>query len=190
MGITEADRRDYVENITKLSLWLTKRYYREGMSFGAFITRKNPLYRLTSFWDGENYPSAEKTGWQDEGWNSLLTGLHSIFQQSSDDNPEEFERAGLEFFRPVIEPGIERDTQAWPWIPSCYGNDCNKSNLFGFFFYDISDDESGGRLINLHMANIYAPESPFTNLRDRANELSQLLEDALSKEPQLRYMTS
>ena len=98
MGITAADRRDYVENVTKLSLWLTKRYYRENESFTAFITRKTPLYRLTSFWDGENFPSAEKTGWQDEEWNALLTEFHAIYQQGNDDNSDEFERAGLEFF--------------------------------------------------------------------------------------------
>ena len=130
-------------------------------------------------------------GWQDKQWNSLLNSLQSIFLRSDKNKSDNtFEHDGLKLLWPVLEPCIEKDVNSWPWIPSCYGNYPFETGSFGFFLYEISSTESNERQINLHMGNILAPKSPFMNLKDRKGELAQLLEDAFTREPQIKYIIS
>ncbi len=114
-----------------------------------------------------------------------------IFRRySSNEDTGILEKEGLELLWPVLEPRIEQDVKAWPWIPSCLGDSPFETGMFGFFLYEFFYTETGEQRIFLHMGNSFAPDSPFDDLNARVCELKRLLEDASTREPEVQYVTT
>lgn len=179
MPITIETRKDYVENVTMLSLWLAQHKNKGPGSFNKTLTAQSPLYRLTCFWDGVNHPANPPVGWVDKKWEFVLRELKEILK--STDNADEFEQQGLKKLWPFLEPRIKKDAKAWPWIPSGYTSEKLPDKLFGFFAFELLKAQGGNFDITLHMGNIFAPQSPFKDMAARKNELLQLLDYARDK---------
>ena len=188
MAITYQNRKDYVENVTRLSLWLIDKYCSDTFTFEFLITSKTPIYRLTTLWDGVNNPAVPVDGWKDEKWNNIVAILKDIYKKKADFRS--FEDESLKLLWPILEQRIEVDVKAWPALPSVYGFNYPKENAFGFFQYDISYDDWFGLetpLLYIHLGNICSPESPFIDIKSRINELNKLLDSACLKHPNLKY---
>ena len=178
MPITLEARRDYVEGVVPLSFWLARKLSREGLPLHEALSAKTPLYRLTSLYDGHHHPANPDAGWRDERWEELLTEWDTLYARHRDDpGSEAIERAGLERLRPLLEARLEQDVREWPKP---------EDRPFGFFSYNASPKEVTERQISLHLANVFAPESPFAALQVRASELARLLDDAEAKYPGLQ----
>jgi len=176
MPITIEARRDFVENVVKLSLWLARRRMREGEPLEKAITLRTNIYRLSSLWDGNNHPAH---GWHDERWDELLKKLAEIFaRHDSDPESDALEEEGLNFLRPLLEARLATDVAAWP---------APKAGDYGFFNFDLQPKEKPER-INLHLVNRFAPRPPFQDPAARAEELSRLTHDVVAKEPQIAWV--
>ena len=188
MSFTIDSRKNFVENITKLSLWLTRKYCSEGMQLEEAFSDGTPVYRLTTLWDGINHPAHPSPGWYDKRWESLLEQLKFIFTHHQQvEKTDTLEDEGLELLWPFLAPRIKQDSKLWPWIPSVYGTTVCEDCVFGFFLYGISESQPRKhKQLDLHMGNCFAPNSPFKDMQARANELEQLLENARTREPNLR----
>ena len=75
MPVTIEHRKDFVENVTKLSLWLSEKYCDKGIAFEDALTKATPLYRFTTFWDDTNH---QANGYNDKQWNVILTELKKL----------------------------------------------------------------------------------------------------------------
>ena len=191
MGITIEHRTDYVRNITKLSLWYGFKNCRDSTSFIDFVTCKTPVFRLTGLWDGKNFPLSVAAADRIEYWYALLGRIYTVFTQEKNlADSTGSERQGLDILWPVMEPGIKRDVEKWPWIPSCYGVSEFETGSFGFFLYEFADSFADEKRIELHMGNIFAPDAPMIHLDDRANELADLIRDARERAPDVKYIFS
>ncbi len=171
MAITLEYRKDFVENITKLALWLANSYYSEGILFEEALTKATPVYRFTTLWDGINHPAS---GYNNDEWNLLVAQLKKELTKNS---VEQFEEIGLELLRPFLEPRYKKDVEAWPWIPSALGATNLETRLHGMFLYEITEQNE----LSLHMGNIYAPKSPFKNMEKLANDLSSLVKTVVAE---------
>jgi hypothetical protein len=165
-------RRDFVEGVVPLSLWLARRLWHKGMALPEAITARTNIYRLTCLWDGTHHPAHPRDGRRDRRWEELLAQLELLFTRHADaEEPEALERQGLELLWPVLEPRLAVDVQSWPSL---------QNRPFGFFIYN---DSPADRSIALHLANPFAPRSPFADPQARAAELSRLLDEATALSP-------
>lgn len=172
MAITLEHRKDFVENTTKLSLWLASKYFSEGMQFEEALTKATPVFRFTTLWDGVNHPASE---YSNDEWNILLAQLIKELKKSS---IEQFEESGMELLKPFLEPRYKKDVEAWPWIPSALGSTNFELRLHGMFLYEITEQNE----LDLHMGNIYAPKSPFKNVKLLSKTFLLLLKSVLESE--------
>lgn len=191
MGILVEDRRNLVENLTRLSLWFAGQRALAGDPLRDVMGSKTPLYRLTVLWDGTTNRTSPEGGWQDPGWDTLVGRLERIrLRHGGRGNAEQWEQEGLDVLWPYLEPRIERDVRAWPWIPSCLGATRPEAGVFGFFLYEWQEvDEDGGPLL-LHMGNSLAPRSPFDDMAERARDLLLLLGSARKARPNVGRLVS
>jgi len=189
MPIEPEARRDFVENVTRLSLWLALRRAAAAHDFERFLTDCTPVYRLTTLWDGERHPAKPPPGWRDNAWHQVLRRL-SALECTRRGDPAGLEEAGLDLLRPLLEPRIARDVQAWPWIPDGLGAKPFPDTVFGFFLYEPPQALADGRCIELHMGNSMAPASPFHDLHARAADLVRLIADASARNPALDMIRS
>ena len=179
MPITIENRRDFVFNVTKLSLWLADKYCNNGLSFDKALTQATPVYRFTTLWDGTNHPA---NGYADKKWNNILNKLNNLRLQNKD--IENFETEGLKLLLPYLEPRCSIDVKAWPWIPSAFGTTVIEQRVYGMFLYELTEDNK----LNLHMGNIFAPKSPFENPKLLKEDFRKLLEDVLRKEKNVKQI--
>lgn len=178
MSITLEARKDFVENICRLSLRLAARERTEGADFAVTLTGRTPLYRLTTLWDGRRHPARPPGGWRDEQWDAIAAGL------ASTPGHEELVTTGLDFLWPLLEPRLARDVAEWPYLPSGVG--CDRDiRIHGFFLFERAQVESDTTEMELHMGNTFAPKSPFDEPEARLRDLHSLLEDARERNPRL-----
>ena len=191
MGIALEDRRDLVENLARLSLWFAGQRALAGDSLRDVIGRKTPLYRLTVFWDGATALISPEDGWRDHRWDTLLGKMERIHERyGGQERAEQWEQAGLDVLWPLIEPRIEKDVRAWPWIPSCLGATRPETGAFGFFLYEWQGVGEDSESLLLHMGNSLAPQSPFEDLEARARELLLVLASARKVKPHVDRIVS
>lgn len=177
MGLSRSARSEFVYAVTKLSLWYAHLRGAAGERFADALTRRTPVYRLTVFWDGTHHPAK---GHRDAEWERILGAL-----EEATDHPARLEAEGVRRLQPVLEPRIDADVRAWPWLPNTYGAAPTGNGEFGFFLYDIRRPASGPPELILHMGNVFAPTSPFAHQPARKRELTALIEDALRREPRI-----
>ncbi len=177
MPITIEHRKDFILNVTKLSLWLSEKYCGEGIAFDEAITKATPIYRFTTLWDGSNHPA---NGFNDKQWNLILSELEKLLLNKG--SIENFETEGLKLLIPHFEPRYELDVKAWPWIPSALGVTNLEERRSGMFLYELTRDNK----LNLHMGNIFAPESPFKNVKLLRKTFRLLLESVLENEKNVK----
>lgn len=182
MGLTIEARREFVSNAAKLGLWFTalRTSQEPGEdNFQRILTAESPVYRLTEFWDGENHPANPPDGWRDAKWEKTVAELKNIFKASQ----AQFEEEGYTLLEPLLFSRIEKDLQAWPWLPCGY---CTyklpDSNVFGAFAFEPADDNS----IAFHIANNRIPHSPFENMPGLRNELASLVDYVMEKYPEYK----
>jgi hypothetical protein len=172
MSITLEARRDFVEGVVPLSLWVARRLCRHGMAFEEAI-RRTIIYRLTSLCPGRHDPAHAPAGGRDLCWEELLGQMQAVFARYNDsEDTAALEREGLELLWPVLEPGLELDVRSWP-LP--FEKGAPRERPFGFFTYYKSSESP---TIGLHLANPFAPRSPFADPQARAAELRGLLDEA------------
>ena len=174
MPITPEARRDFVENVTGLSLELAGRRGDKLGAFGSILTAQTPVFRLTSLWDGVHHPAH---GWDDPEWRELLERLSMSGER------------GLDVLLPLVLARIEQDVARWPWIPSGLGVEDLSDRLFGMFLYEVGP---GGKedTLDLHMGNSLSPASPFRDAAARRLDLLALLDDAQQRYPLLEQIES
>lgn len=189
MAITESDRRSFVEGVTKLSLWYQHSQAPSPDRWYALLTGETPIYRLTAHWDGRSAPPVDTPDGAPTEWSSLVSAIADINRSHKPETDTfAFEEAGLLLLWPHLEPRIERDVRAWPWIPSCLGSEVPETGVFGFFLYEF--DPADPNLVILHMGNAFAPESPFADPNAMARDLLSLLDDAVSRTPSASRLAS
>lgn len=178
--ITREARRDFVEGVVPLSLWLARRLWREGMDLGEALTARTNIYRLTSLWDGRNHPARPAEGWRDPRWEELLGQLRLLFERhAGSEDTTVLEQQGLQLLWPVLEARLTTDSAGGPTA---------RARPFGFFTYDYSPAE---RSVTLHLANPCPPRSPFAEPAARVAELGCLLDEAMARDPSpLRVLCS
>src|SRR5262249_54476678 len=108
-------RRDFVEGVVPLSLWLARRLWHGGMALEEALTARTNLYRLTCLWDGTHHPAHPPPGWRDPRWEELLGQMGVLFDRyARQDDTTALEREGLALLWPVLEPRLELDVRSWP----------------------------------------------------------------------------
>ncbi|MCL2641268.1 MAG: hypothetical protein FWD53_10515 [Phycisphaerales bacterium] len=176
MPITLEARRSFVRQCTCLSVWFARRLSQLGVPIRQAITNHTNVYRFTDLWDGKNHPAElSPDEWCDEKWEALLDAFEHIHAKHDPGNASaEMEAEALELFWPRMEPALPRDVAAWPTL---------ERMPFGFFNYNLSDENGTDGKIVLHLTNPFAPASPFDDMPRRARELAALLRDAMKKMP-------
>ena len=189
MAITEQDRRNFVEGVTRLSLWHLARRSPSPDQCHGFLTGQTPLYRLTEFWDRHAPPPVSSPADAPSGWSTLVSDIASLCgSYDPDSDTLSFEEAGLLLVWPHLESRIKKDVKTWPWLPSCLGSEPPETGIFGFFLYDFAPRDPS--LVVLHMGNSMAPDAPFAEPDARAREFISLLDDATSRNPSATRIAS
>ena len=160
--LTFNDRKDFVVNFSRLSLLYAKQYNTTSYSFTEFLSKCTPLYRLTIFWDGIHHPAKDGFYERDQVWIDTCAGIEN----------KQFNECHLWQY---LEPAIDRDINNWPWIPDGYVPYELPDDPIGFFAF-----EPQGRNMGLHLANLFVPESPFTDINKRKHELLKIIGDPFS----------
>lgn len=172
MPVTLQARRDLAEGVVRLSLWLARERSRDGESFRAFVPSRTGIYPLTDLYEHRKTPAATLADWRQEKWARLLVALEAVFaRHASDATSQAFEEEGFELLWPHLEPCLADDLATWPRI---------ENRPFGFFTCDPPRADQAEPFLDLHLANPFAPRSPFADLPARAGELSRLLDEAAS----------
>src|SRR5439155_26609630 len=82
--ITCEARRDFIEGVVPLSLWLARRLWREGMPLEEAIAARTNIYRLTCLWDGTHHSAHPRDEWRDPRWAELLEQLNLLLTRLAD----------------------------------------------------------------------------------------------------------
>ena len=180
---TLENRRDYVTKVSRLSLWFAWNRSDNPDELIRILSSQTPLYRLTEFWDGKAHPSQSDFPWSSSPYTALTDRLRSL-REDSGITTERFEEVGFELFLPHLEPRLEQDIRAWPWIPA------------GFITYVLPPDQLSGIFacehyddtLEIHIANGCMPESPFEDMHTRAQDLMDLIDGASGRDPDLRHI--
>jgi hypothetical protein len=183
MPITIENRRDLVEGLIPLFLHVVWRLMRQDVPFEEALNTRTDIYRFTSLFDGTVIPYHALPGWRDVQWDGMLSRLRLIYDRhAADTTSEAFERKGYEVFRPVLEPAFARGIAQWPRI---------EDRPYGFFTYNLADlPQPAVRAIELHLANPFAPASPFADSAERMRELQRLVTDVRRDYPDVTHVAT
>ena len=161
---------NYVKEFTKLSLWFVHKRLREGETdFESLVNGRVNIYRNTSLYDGKHHPSSEDVGPQ---WKEILKGLQAVFDRYVDaSSTEQLEAAGLD----LLWPHLEKHRGALP--PP-------ETRPYGCWSYDY-----GGDQLNIHILNVYQPQSPLSDMWvPFAASLIRLLQDSQVRCPDVEIV--
>ncbi len=155
-------RVHYVSHFLKLSLWYVQLLMdREGIAFEDAIIFRVNVYRNTDFFDGEHHPA---WGHEDPDWHAYLKGLKGIFDRC----------AG----RALEEEGL---AYLWPRVKKEGRRPSKKGRPYECWTYDDREN-----YIDIHIANVYQPKSPLSEMRGEfARTLRQLLRDTQQRRPEV-----
>lgn len=182
---TLANRRDFVLKITRLSLWYSWRHSNGGDAIVEVLSSRTPVYRLTEFWDGVSHPSRADFPWASSPFGQITAQLQALCRDAST-TAEHIEETGLQLLLSHLEPRMEKDIRAWPWLPSGYTPyPLPENQLSGIFACEHSRSSD---FLDIHIANSCMPDSPFRDMQARATELLNLLDSACARQPGLRQI--
>lgn len=183
MPITLKARRELVEGLIPLNLHLAWRLLRQGHPFEEVLNARVDIYRYTSLYDGKVMPFGAPPGWRDERWEGMLTRLRrTLRRHAAASESLGFEREGYELLRPLLETALARGVAQWPRI---------EDRPYGFFTYDLTElAQPPACAIGLHLANPFAPLSPFVDPQERLRELQRLLADVSRAHPEVTHVST
>ena len=158
-------RIHYVSHFLNLSLWYVRVLMaREGIAFEDAIVSRVNVYRNTDFFDGTHHPA---WGHEDLDWNAYLKGLKAIFDRCKG---EAWEEEGLAYL--------------WPRVTKEGRRPSAKGRPYHCWTYDDGED-----YIALHIANVYQPKSPLSEMRGAFRDtLLQLLRDTRARRPEVKIV--
>ena len=166
-------RVHYVQEFTRLSLWYANKRLQENLGdLNDTVNVRVNLYRNTSLYDGENRPAS---GYDDAEWNRIVEKLGEVFDRYGNDS-ESVETRGLEVLWPLMEARIRElgNEQPGPGDRSyeCWNHDYRHDGL-----------------LSLHIANVYQPKSPFSDMLVQfAASLIRLLRDSQVRRPEVKVV--
>jgi len=155
-------RIHYATHFLKLSLWYVKRIVNEeGILFEDAVNARVNIYRNTDFYDGKHQPA---WGHKDRDWERYLEGLEAIVIQGQGEDSEE---EGLAYL--------------WPRVHKKYHRPSVKGRPYECWTFDDGED-----YINIHIGNVYQPESPLSEKYEQfMGTLLQLLKDTQERRPEV-----
>ena len=162
----------YVTEFTKLSLWYVHKVMREGETgFEGIVNGRVNIYRNTSLYDGKNHPAHGEVGPE---WGEVLGRLKAIHDRCRED-PAGFEAEGLALLWPTIEARF-RPAQQTGGPPPDRPYEC--------WTYDTNRPDR----LSIHIANVYRPLSPLSEMRiPFAASLLQLRDPAAQFIPKVQH---
>lgn len=163
-------RKHYITEIVKLGLWYVWRLRRHSnVGFEKAIVQYVDIYRLTSLYDGKNYPGK---GYVDPVWNGVVSRLKRLYlKYKGCKTTLDLEEEGLAILWPYLEGRLKKDTKILSK---------DDPRPYGCFSYKIQPNG-----VWLHFANNVAPRSPFDDMPALAKSLRNLLADVKKKYPQI-----
>ena len=167
---TLANRRDFVLKITRLSLWYSWRHSNGGDAIVEVLSSRTPIYRLTEFWDGVSHPSQADFPWASSPFGQITAQLQALCQDAST-TAEHIEETGLQLLLPHLEPRMEKDIRAWPWLPSGYTPySLPENQLSGIFACEHSRNSD---FLDIHIANSCMPDSPVSGHASAGHRIAE-----------------
>jgi hypothetical protein len=159
----------YVTEFTKLSLWYVHKALREGEAdFAGVVNLRVNIYRNTGFYDGQRHPAHEDVGPE---WAEVLRRLGEAYDRHRG-SAEAFETEGLALLRPHLGARLRRDRER---------GEQPRDRPYECWTFDYGG--KGDRL-NLHIANVYRPRSPLSEMKvPFAASLIRLLRDSRLSRP-------
>lgn len=158
----------YCEGFGKLSIWYARKRILEGSSdfANAFNERVN-IFRNTSLSVDGLHPTKDDI----PAWNAILADVKKIFDAHiEDEDTETLEQKSLAVFWPILEARIKtyRVGRTDPRPYEAWSRDTYKN------------------YVNIHIHNVYKPESPLSEKRTEfAAALIRLLEDIEKDHPEV-----
>ena len=174
MSQLDAIQVNYVREFTKLSLWYAHKRIREGESdFEDAINVRVNIYRNTSLSDGKRHPSQGEVGPE---WAEILDRLRVVVNtHMNDPSTERLEEAGLDLL--------------WPYMKACLLEDSNPLPPLENRPYECWSYNYGPRGVHLHIANLYQPRSPLSNMYiPFAAALIRLLHAVRAEQPDIEIV--
>ncbi len=154
----------YCCGFTRLSIWYARKRILAGISdFENTLNERVDIFRNTSLSKNGVHPTK---GDVIPEWNALLEQVERIFNRHiGDEDTSDLEQKSLEIFWPVIEPRVKSYKR---WKPTLADRP-----------YESWSCNFRENYVNIHIGNIYAPDSPLSEKRVQfAAALIRLLEDA------------
>jgi len=144
MSQPDSIRANYVREFTKLSLWYVYKRLREGESdFEDVINTRVNIYRNTLLYDWKRHPSEEDVGPE---WNEILARLKEIFNRyKNDTSTKQLEEECLSLL--------------WPYLRKHLPSSSRGNRPYECWTYNYS-----GNRVHLHIANLYQPKSPLSEM--------------------------
>ena len=177
-------RADYVAGVLRLALFYAWHKCRDGVALDEILNRRVHLYRLTVLWDGRLTPAGPGFPWETSSWGAVLRDLEGLCRRQR--SAAAFEEAAFARLWPLAEPAVPRDVARWPWIPEGYcPTPLPNEQVCGCFAWEPGRTPDS---ISIHIANACMPASPFADLRQRARELTALVESARAATPAARTL--
>ena len=163
----------YVRGFTRLSLWYLWRLAKTGSEpFSDLVNKRVNIYRNTSFYDGKRHPSGDDVGPE---WTAVIDRLAALYSlHEYDAATDGFEEEGLNLLWPFLEARLK----------------VADDGLSGERPYECwSYDYSGSGRLNIHIDNVYRPESPLSEMfTPFAASLIRMLEDSRTRQPDIRIV--
>ncbi|MCZ6679739.1 MAG: hypothetical protein O7E52_21115 [Candidatus Poribacteria bacterium] len=167
-------RVNYVSEFTKLSLWFVHKRLCEGeRDFERLVNGRVNIYRNTSLYDGKRHPSGEDVGPE---WADILARLRAVFDYHVDaPSTEQLEAAGLDLLWPYLKARLIQEGNPLPSLEDRP--------------YECWDYDYNGNRLNIHIANLYQPRSPLSDMHiPFAVSLIRLLHDSLVRRPDIEVV--
>ena len=163
-------RIHYVSHFIKLSLWyINQLMQKEDIAFEAAIAHRVNVYRNTDFFDGKHQPA---WGDEDADWDAYLVGLKAIFDRCEG---EALEEEGLAYL--------------WPRVTKTYHKPTVKNRPYECWTYECWTSDDGVDNVSLHIANVYQPKSPLSEMWSQfRGKLLELLIDVKKQNPDLKMV--
>ena len=160
-------RIHYATHFLKLSLWYVRQLMEmESADFVDAVNGRVNIYRNTDFYEGGSKVPAR--GHKDPKWDTYLVGLKEIF----DRHPDAKNTEGLE---------TEALAYLWPRVKKAYHLPSSEGRPYECWTFDDGDDN-----IAIHIANVYQPKSPLSEMRvNFVAMLLKLLRDTMARRPEV-----
>jgi len=160
----------YARGFTRLSLWYARKRIIENLSdFDDALNVRVNIFRNTRFYDGGRHPA---NGDDFPEWNAALGRVRVVFDARIHDHDT---------------TALEEQSLAilWPDIKACIDTQGDLQKPDSERPYECwSFDYRGDNRLNIHIYNVYRPESPLSEKRDAfAAALIHLLEDSRRNRP-------